>query len=129
MKKTTRKFALGAAIAALVFCGSCSAGYLYENVKIERQERAYLLDFIKYCQKNEGLRQIDPGKDYTKSSTHDLKKLAKFYLDQDNFLDVSDYWDVSVIDNIIYNNACVRTCDPKEYKVTIKYLDKTDGWY
>lgn len=101
----TKKFVLGAAIAALVFCGSCSVGYLYENVKIEQEERAYLLDFIHYCQNNEGLRQIDPNKDYSKSSTHDLKNLAKFYMRQDNFADVSDYWDIKVIDNITHARA------------------------
>ena len=107
--KKTKKLVLGAAIAALVFCGSCSAGYLYENVKMEREDRAYLLDFIKYCQKNEGLRQIDPSKDYTKSSTHDLKVLVKFYLDQDNFADVTDYWSVPTIESIT-NNTHARMC-------------------
>lgn len=105
----TKKFLLGAVIAALVFCGSCSTGYLYENVKIEQQERAYLLDFIHYCQKNEGLRQIDPSKDYSKSSTHDLKNLAKFYLNQDNFADVTDYWSMPTIESIT-NNSYARTC-------------------
>lgn len=102
--KTTKKLILGAAIAALVGIVSCSAGYVYECNKMEQKERAYLLDFIHYCQKNEGLKQIDPRKDYTKSSTHDLKNLAKFYLEQDNFADVTDYWSVPTIESITDNS-------------------------
>ena len=101
MKKTRNILAIFA-FAAFVVCGSCSVGYAYETHKTEQTERAYLLDFIHYCQGNEGLRQINPSKDYKKSSTHDLKKLAKFYLEQDNYADVSDYWDVRVIEGIVY---------------------------
>lgn len=97
-------FALGTAIAALALCGSFSTGYVFESMRIDKQERAYLLDFIHYCQKNEGLRQIDPNKDYSKASTHDLKTLAKFYLDQDNFADVTDYWSVPAIEDITNNS-------------------------
>lgn len=101
MKKTRKVLAMFA-FAAFVVCGSYSVGYAYETHKAEKTERAYLLDFIHYCQGNEGLRQIDPNKDYKKSSTHDLKKLAKFFLEQDNYADVSDYWDVRVIEGIVY---------------------------
>lgn len=107
--KKTKKLTLGLAFATLVFCGCCSTGYIYESARIDKEQRTYLLDFIKYCQKNDGLRQINPNKDYSKSSTHDLKKLAEFYLMQDNFADVSDYWDVSVIESITNNtNARVH---------------------
>lgn len=91
------------AIAILCVCGFI-VGFSYESYKVDKQERAYLLDFIHYCQGNEGLRQIDPSKDYTKSSTHDLKLLAKFYLNQDNFADVTDYWSVPTIESITTNN-------------------------
>lgn len=99
--KKTKDILLTFAFAAFVVCGSCSASYAYETHKKEQTERAYLLDFIHYCQGNEGLRQIDPKKDYSKSSTHDLKNIARFYLGQDNYADVSDYWDVRVIDKIV----------------------------
>ena len=43
----TKKFMLGAAIAALVFCGSCSTGYLYENVKkSDKKEHIFWTSFI-----------------------------------------------------------------------------------
>lgn len=102
MKKNIIKAIAALSIATFVFCGSFSVGYAYEVHKTEQTEREYLLDFIHYCQGNEGLVQIDPSKDYKKSSTHDLKELAKFYLEQDNYADVSDYWDVRVIEGIVY---------------------------
>lgn len=89
--------------AALILGGSFTAGRAYTQHKIEKQEKAYLLDFLHYCQRNEGLRQIDPNKDYSKSSLHDLKTLSRFYLEQDSFADVSDYWDIKVIDGIVYH--------------------------
>lgn len=100
MKKICRVIGV-AAFAALLFGGVLTSAFAYTAHQEEVNEREYLLDFIHYCQSNEGLRQIDPTKDYKKSSTHDLKKLAMFYLEQDNFADVSDYWDIKVIDGII----------------------------
>lgn len=101
MKKVT-KFIGVTAFAVLFFSGVTATAFAYTAHQHESLERDYLLDFIHYCQSNEGLIQIDPSKDYKKSSTHDLKKLAKFYLEQDNYADVSDYWDVKVIDEIVY---------------------------
>ncbi len=102
MKKNIIKAMAVCGFSALLLCGTFTAGRAYTQYKAETQDKEYLLDFLHYCQGNEGLRQIDPNKDYTKSSLHDLKKLAKFYLEQDNYADVSDYWDVSVIDEIVY---------------------------
>lgn len=106
--KKNRKFLVAAAIAALSVVGSFGTGYLHQSYKIESVRREYLLDFIHYCQGNEGLRQIDKSKDYSKSSTHDLKELAKFYMEQANFADVSDYWDIKVIESIT-NDTYART--------------------
>lgn len=103
--KTTFKAIAVAAFMALFFGGVTATAFAYNEHQCEKQERAYLLDFIHYCQGNEGLVQVDSTKDYTKSSTHDLKKLAKFYLEQDNYADVSDYWDITVIDGIVYPEA------------------------
>lgn len=100
--KTTFKAIAVAAFMALFFGGLTATAFTYNEHKYEENEREYLLDFIHYCQGNDGLRQINPNKDYTKSSTHDLKKLARFYLEQDNYADVSDYWDVTVINGIVY---------------------------
>lgn len=101
MKKRNRDFWMALAIASLsVVGGGYALGYVDGSYKVESAKREYLLDFIHYCQSNEGLRQIDPKKDYKKSSTHDLKKLCKFYMEQDNFADVSDYWDIKIIEDI-----------------------------
>lgn len=103
MKKTFKTVGV-CLFAALIFAGSFTAGRAYTDCRVQQQEKEYLLDFIHYCQGNEGLRQIDPNKDYTKSSLHDLKTLSRFYLEQDSFADVSDYWDIRVIDGIVYHN-------------------------
>lgn len=105
MRKNIIKIILVLGFSASFFCGSCACGYAYTSYQHNKAEREYLLDFIQYCQKNEGLRQIDPTKDYKKSSTHDLKEVAKFYLEQDDFADVTDYWDIKVIDGIVYNKT------------------------
>lgn len=102
MKKTIKTMGV-CLFAALLFGGSFTAGRAYADYKVEKQEKAYLLDFLHYCQRNDGLRQIDPNKDYSKSSLHDLKTLSRFYLEQDSFADVSDYWDIKVIDGIVYH--------------------------
>lgn len=102
MKKNIIKSVVVLGFSATLLCGSCACGQAYTSYQHEKAERAYLLDFIHYCQGNEGLKQINLHKDYKKSSTHDLKNVARFYLEQDDFADVTDYWDVSVIDGIVY---------------------------
>lgn len=99
--KKIKRYVLVVVMATLALGTIAGTAKVYGDYKFEQMNRAYLLDFIHYCQGNEGLRQINPSKDYTKSSTHDLKHLAKFYLEQDNFADVSDYWDIKVIDEIV----------------------------
>lgn len=101
MKKNIKKALLVTAFAALTI-GSVSTAYAVKNHKVEQTERAYLLDFIHYCKNNEGLQQMNDTIDIKKSSLVDLKIFAKFYLEQDEFPDVTDYWDVRVIDRIVY---------------------------
>ena len=88
------------AFSALLLCGACTCGMMYDKYQVEKANRAYLLDFVHYCQKNEGLRQINPNKDYSKSSTHELKDIARFYIDQPDFGDVTSYDDILIIDDI-----------------------------
>lgn len=83
------------AIAALPFATSIYAR------KSEEWKRTELIKFIDYCKQNEGLRQIDPNKDYSRSSLHDLKTLTRFYLEQSCFDDVTDYDDIVEIDKIV----------------------------
>lgn len=101
MKKRILKVLAISSFVGLVFCGSLTAVGAYASFHREQENRAYLIDFIHYCKGCEGLRQIDPTKDYTKSTNHELKNLARFYMEQDNFADVSDYWDIKVIDKIV----------------------------
>lgn len=102
MKKNIKKALLVFAIAALTIGGGVTATYAVESYQTEKTERAYLLDFIHYCQGNEGLEQMNDTIDAKKSSMVDLKRYAMFFLEQDNYADVSDYWDVRVIEGIVY---------------------------
>ena len=65
------------------------------------EEKSLLVDFIEYCKTCENLRQVNPAKDYTKSSLHELKTVARFYEEQVDFADCTDYPQHAEIDKII----------------------------
>ena len=44
------------------------------------EEKSLLVDFIEYCKTCENLRQVDPNKDYTQATLHELKNAARFYV-------------------------------------------------
>lgn len=67
----------------------------------DSKDREALVDFIEYCKTCENLRQVNPAKDYTKSSLHELKSVARFYEDQEDFADCTDYQQQAEIDKII----------------------------
>ena len=64
-------------------------------------DKEVLMDFIEYCKTCENLRQVNPAKDYTKASLHELKSAARFYEEQDDFADCTDYPQQEEIDKII----------------------------
>ena len=66
-------------------------------------EREMLFDFIHYCQDNEGLDQhtIRPGK---AASDALLRKIARYYGDQFQFSDVTDFEEQSKVDALIYSD-------------------------
>lgn len=64
-------------------------------------DKEVLFDFIEYCRTCENLRQVNPAKDYTKASLHELKSVARFYEEQDDFADCTDYPQQAEIDKII----------------------------
>lgn len=72
------------------------------------EEESLLVDFIEYCKTCENLRQVDPNKDYTQATLHELKNAARFYEEQENFADCTDYQQQAKIDNIIGRTYAAR---------------------
>lgn len=93
MKKNIKSALVVAAIAVLPLMAAGMRGAI--------NDKEVLLDFIEYCKTCENLRQVNPAKDYTKSSLHELKTVARFYEEQENFADCTDYQQQAKIDEII----------------------------
>ena len=93
MKKNIKSALVVAAIAVLPLMAAGMRGSI--------NDKEVLLDFIEYCKTCENLRQVNPAKDYTKSSLHELKTVARFYEEQENFADCTDYQQQAKIDEII----------------------------
>lgn len=72
------------------------------------EEKSLLVDFIEYCKTCENLRQVDPNKDYTQATLHELKNAARFYEEQENFADCTDYQQQAEIDKIIGRTYAAR---------------------
>ena len=94
MKKRIKIAMVVATIVALPLIGA-------EMQQSKSDEKSLLVDFIEYCKTCENLRQVNPAKDYTKSSLHELKTVARFYEEQENFADCTDYQQQAKIDEII----------------------------
>ena len=65
------------------------------------EEKSLLVDFIEYCKTCENLRQVNPYKDYNKASLHELKTVARFYEEQEDFADCTDYQHQAEVNKII----------------------------
>lgn len=72
------------------------------------EEKSLLVDFIEYCKTCENLRQVDPNKDYTQATLHELKNAARSYEEQENFADCTDYQQQAKIDKIISKTYAAR---------------------
>lgn len=72
------------------------------------EEKSLLVDFIEYCKTCENLRQVDPNKDYTQATLYELKNAARFYEEQENFADCTDYQQQAKIDKIIGKTYAAR---------------------
>lgn len=92
MKKRIKIALVVATIVALPLMGAQQS---------KSEEKSLLVDFIEYCKTCENLRQVDPNKDYTQATLHELKNAARFYEEQDNFADCTDYQQQAKIDEII----------------------------
>ena len=93
MKKSIKLALVVAAIAVLPIMVAGMRGAI--------NDKEVLLDFIEYCKTCENLIQVNPAKDYTKSSLHELKSAARFYEEQEDFADCTDYPQQAEIDKII----------------------------
>lgn len=97
MRKSIKRYLVVATIVALPLATITS----YAHAHARETERKELIDFIQYCKTCENLRQVNPAKDYTKASIHELKSAARFYVEQYDFADCTDYENQTEIDNII----------------------------
>ena len=93
MKKNIKSALVVAAIAVLPIMVAGMRGAI--------NDKEVLLDFIEYCKTCENLRQVNPAKDYTKASLHELKSAARFYEDQEDFADCTDYPQQAEVNKII----------------------------
>lgn len=93
MKKSIKLVLVVAAIVALPLMAA--------DIQDTINDKEVLMDFIEYCKTCENLRQVNPAKDYTKASLHELKSAARFYEEQEDFADCTDYPQQEEIDKII----------------------------
>lgn len=97
MKKNINKYLVVATIVALPLATTI----ICARTRTHETERKELINFIEYCKTCENLRQVNPAKDFTKASYHELKSAARFYEEQENFADCTDYQQQAKIDKII----------------------------
>ena len=93
MKKSIKLVLVVAAIVALPLMAA--------GTQDDSKKKEALVDFIEYCKTCENLRQVNPAKDYTKSSLHELKTVARFYEEQEDFADCTDYQHQAEVNKII----------------------------
>lgn len=104
MRKSIKKYLVVAAIAALPLATIAS----YAHAHARETERKELVNFIQYCKTCESLRQVNPRKDFSKASFGELKSAARFYVDQYDFADCTDYEQQALVNNIIGRTYAAR---------------------
>ena len=100
MKKSIKLVLIVAAIVALPLM----AAGMQDTIN----DKEVLMDFLEYCKTCENLRQVNPAKDYTKASLHELKSAARFYEEQENFADCTDYQHQAEVNKIIGRTYAAR---------------------
>ena len=93
---------------ALVVMAAAIIPLAIEGAGTQDTERKELINFIEYCKTCENLRQVNPAKDYTKASLHELKSAARFYEDQENLADCTDYQQQAEVNKIIGRTYAAR---------------------
>jgi len=109
MRRSIKRYLVVATIVALPLVAITS----YAHAHARETERKELIDFIQYCKTCENLRQVNPSKDFTKASLHELKSAARFYEGQEDFADCTDYQRQAKIDNIIGRTYSARIINNK----------------
>lgn len=107
MKKRIKIVLVVATIVALPLMGAQQS---------KSEEKSLLVDFIEYCKTCENLRQVDPNKDYTQATLHELKNAARFYEGQEDFADCTDYQQQAEIDKIIGRTYAARMVNNNKFK-------------
>ena len=100
MKKSIKLALVVAAIAVLPLMVAGMHGAI--------NDKEVLLNFIEYCKTCENLRQVNPAKDYNKASLHELKTVARFYEEQEDFADCTDYQHQAEVNKIIGRTYSAR---------------------
>ncbi len=108
MRKRIKIVLVVATIVALPLMGA--------GQQSKSEEKSLLVDFIEYCKTCENLRQVDPNKDYTQATLHELKNAARFYEEQENFADCTDYQQQAKIDKIIGRTYAARMVNNNKFK-------------
>ena len=108
MKKRIKIALVVATIVALPLMGAQQS---------KSEEKSLLVDFIEYCKTCENLRQVDPNKDYTQATLHELKNAARFYEEQENFADCTDYQQQAKIDEIIGRTYAARMINNNKQQI------------
>ena len=108
MRKRIKIVLVVATIVALPLMGA--------GQQSKSEEKSLLVDFIEYCKTSENLRQVDPNKDYTQATLHELKNAARFYEEQENFADCTDYQQQAKIDKIIGRTYAARMVNNNKFK-------------
>lgn len=89
------------AFVAVVALASCTKSSPLD-LGYSDSEREMLFDFISYCQNNGGLEQHTIRPEKTASDAL-LRKIARYYGDQPQFADVTDYYEQPEVDALIYD--------------------------
>ena len=100
MKKNIKSALVVAAIAVLPIMVAGMRGAI--------NDKEVLVDFIEYCKTCENLRQVNPSKDYTQATLHELKTVARFYEEQEDFSDCTDYQHQAEVNKIIGRTYAAR---------------------
>lgn len=103
MKNQIKASVVAVMIAALPIVGTS-----IHNASETEHNRKELLQFIDYCKGCENLKQVNPAKDLASAGTRELKTIARWYYDQDNFADCTDYPQQAEINYIIGRSYSAR---------------------
>lgn len=86
--------------AIFILCAAALLASCVGERHLTKDERATLYDFVEYCSRNEGLHH-DTCFLSRQSGDVALETAARYYVEQENFYDVTDYWEMSGVWSIL----------------------------